>query len=105
MVGRGVFLSPKPREFIGIDVTTGQVYFRYRHTPLAARTEVAATGRQFAVHGRTLYAYGPTPNNGYAPAWYFEARGRILAGPVEVGGAVYIGDDKGYLYRLEADDQ
>ena len=77
---------------------------RSRHSPLSARVEVAAKDREFAVHGRTLFAFGQT-KNGYGPAWYFEARGKILTGPVIVNGGVYIGDDKGYVYRLEANDE
>ena len=85
-------------------MSTGSIYFRYRHTPLSARVVVAPKDREFAVHGRTLFAFGQT-KDGYGPAWYFEARGKILAGPIVVDGAVYIGDDKGYLYRLEANDE
>ncbi|MHC4848090.1 MAG: outer membrane protein assembly factor BamB family protein [Planctomycetota bacterium] len=102
--GRGVFVSPKPREFVAIDVTTGSPYFRYRHTKLSARVEITPKDREFALHGRTLFAFGQT-KSGYGPAWYFEARGKILTAPIVVDGAVYIGDDKGYVYRLEANDE
>ena len=102
--GRGVFLSPRPLEFLAIDAKTGDTYYRYRHTPLAARVEVAGTGREFVVHGRTLFAFGPS-KDGHGPAWYFEAQGKILAGPVVADGGVFIGDDMGFLYRLEASDE
>jgi len=51
----------------------------------------------------TLSAFAPS-QEGYALAWTFKAEGRIVAGPVVAGGAVYIVDDKGFVYRLEAND-
>ena len=30
---------------------------------------------------------------------------RFKAGPIEADGAVFVGDDKGFLYRLEAEDR
>ena len=63
----GVFLSPRPREYLAIDVKTADIYYLYRHTPLAARVEVARSGRQFFVHGRTLFAFAPT-KDGYGGA-------------------------------------
>ncbi|MHC4937694.1 MAG: outer membrane protein assembly factor BamB family protein [Planctomycetota bacterium] len=102
--GRGIFVSPRPREFLAIDATTGSTYFHYRHTELSARVQVAPRDREFVVHGRTLFAFGQT-KAGYGPAWFFEAQGKILTGPVLADGAVYIGDDKGHVYRLEANDE
>ena len=55
---------------------------------------------------RCCYRLGPggPRTDGYGLAWTFEAKGRILAGPVVRGNAIYIGDDLGNLYRLEATD-
>lgn len=102
--GRAAFCSPRPRELLSFDLSTGDIVHRYRHTALAARLEVAPTERLFFVQGRTLTAYATT-KNGYGPAWSFEAQGQIVSGPIEADGAVFVGDDKGYLYRLEAEDR
>ena len=82
---------------------TGAAIYEYDRNTAPARTTVQPRNRIFFVHGRTLSAYGPSAS-GYQLAWSFEARGNILAAPVVRGGAVYIGDDKGNLYRLEAND-
>jgi hypothetical protein len=47
--------------------------------------------------------FGPR-QDGYGLAWSFEAKGRILAGPVVRGDAILIGDSEGNFYRLEASD-
>ena len=60
-------------------------------------------GERFAVRGTAYGRFAPRAD-GYGLAWEFQAEGRILAGPVVVDGAVYIGDAKGFLYRLEAND-
>ena len=101
---RAVFASPRPLELVAIDHTTGDVYFRYRATRANARAQVAPDNRVFFVHGRGLTAYARTPES-YAPAWTFEADGAILAGPVESGGGVFIADEKGVVYRLDANDE
>jgi len=101
---RAVFASPRPLELIAIDHLTGEVTARYRPTRANARAQVAATERMFFVHGRGLTAYASTRDS-YAPAWTFEAEGVILAGPTEADGAVFIVDEKGVIYRLEANDE
>ncbi len=101
---RAVFASPRPLELIAIDHLTGQVTAHYRPTRANARAQVAATERMFFVHGRGLTAYAATRDS-YAPAWTFEAEGVILAGPTEADGAVFIADEKGVIYRLEANDE
>jgi outer membrane protein assembly factor BamB len=102
--GRGVFYSPKPKELVAIDFTTGDVIY---HVTTGAAEGVASRDRIFFARGRVLAAFAPAKGSeGYALAWSFMARGRILAGPVvdRGSGAVYIGDEKGNLYRLEAND-
>ncbi|MEM8886082.1 MAG: PQQ-binding-like beta-propeller repeat protein [Planctomycetota bacterium] len=102
--GRGVFVTPTPKDFYAIDARTEDIYFRTGSADQVSRDRVQSKDRIFAVHGRVLSAFAPT-RQGYGRAWHFEAEGQILAGPVMHGGAVYIGDDKGYLYRLEANDE
>jgi len=102
--GRGVFFSPKPKELVAIDFTTGDVIY---HVTSGAAEGVANRDRIFFARGRTLSAFAPAKGaEGYALAWSFQAKGRILAGPVldRRSGAVYIGDEKGNVYRLEASD-
>jgi len=101
--GRAVFVSPQPARLVAIDVNTGVQIYRYRQNHSAGRRKVEPRDRVFFGHGPTLSAFAPS-QEGYALAWTFKAEGRIVAGPVVAGGAVYIVDDKGFVYRLEAND-
>jgi outer membrane protein assembly factor BamB len=101
--GRAVFVSPQPGQLIAIDRATGDEIYRYVRSSAAARTRVMRTNRVFFADGQTLSAFAPRAD-GYGLAWTFQAQARILAGPVVHAGAVYIADEKGYLYRLEAND-
>ncbi|MHC4550190.1 MAG: outer membrane protein assembly factor BamB family protein [Planctomycetota bacterium] len=101
--GRAVFVAPKPGELLAIDASTGDIYHRYSRGTATRETGVPGSERIFFVNGRTLSAFGPSPR-GYALAWTFRAEGTILAGPVVRDRAIYIGDEKGHLYRLEAND-
>ncbi len=101
--GRAVFVSPQPAQLIAIDVNTGVQIYRYRQSSAAGRQQVEPKDRIFFSHGPTLTAFAPS-QDGYALAWTFRAQGRIVAGPVVREDAVYIVDDKGYVYRLEAND-
>ncbi|MHC4953824.1 MAG: DUF4388 domain-containing protein [Planctomycetota bacterium] len=102
--GRSVVVSTGPQEFVEVGHQTGDINYRYRRSRSSARTAVAATDRIFFAHGRTLIAWAGT-RDGYAPAWTFEAHGEILSGPIVRDGGVYFGDDKGFFYRLDADDE
>jgi len=101
--GRAVFVSPQPGRLIAIDRSTGDEIYRYVRSSAAARVGVMPTDRIFFADGQTLSAFAPRAD-GYGLAWTFTAEGRILAGPVVADGAVYIADEKGNLYRLEAED-
>ena len=57
----------------------------------------------FAI-GKSLVAFARRQGGGFGVAWTFEAEDRVSAGPVVAGSAVYIGDEKGNLYRLDAGD-
>jgi outer membrane protein assembly factor BamB len=99
--GRGVFYSPKSRELVAIDAKTGEVMYQ-TGTNSAAGT--AEADRIFFVAGNVLSAFAPGAD-GYGLVWSFEARGRILAGPLvdEKAGTVYIGDERGNFYLLGTD--
>ena len=101
---QSVFASPRPFELIAIDHTTKEIRARYRQNRANARASVAPTDRTFFVHGRGLTAYAATSKS-YAPAWTFEAEGAILSGPTEAGGGVFVADEKGVIYRLDANDE
>jgi len=101
--GRAVFVAPKPGELVAFDTRTGDVVYRSNRTSATAQASVLSTNRIFFANGQVLSAFAPRAD-GYGLAWTFEARSRILAGPVVHEGAVYIGDEKGRLYRLEAND-
>ncbi|MDH3592180.1 MAG: PQQ-binding-like beta-propeller repeat protein, partial [Planctomycetota bacterium] len=77
--------------------------WRYAKTGEVARATVRPNGRIFFASGKTLSAFAPRVD-GYGLAWTFHAEGQIQAGPVVSGNAVYIADEKGNLYRLEASD-
>jgi len=102
--GRSVFVSPRGQELIWFDHSTSDSQGRYRPAQGTLLGEVASTSRVFFAHSRELTAYGATSDS-YAPAWNFTAQSRILVGPLVEGGAVFIGDDRGFLYRLEANDK
>ncbi len=101
--GPQVYVSRRPGHLLAIDASTGEQVYVFEQTPNAARTVVWAERRIFFVHDRVLTVFGPR-TDGYGLAWTFEAKGRILAGPVVRGNAIYIGDEQGSLYRLEATD-
>jgi len=101
--GRLVFVSPRPGELIAIDKETGDEIPLGLGEAAATRSPVSGTNRMLFVSGTVLAAYAQRAD-GYGLAWLFEAEGRILSGPVVEGGAVYVGDDKGNLWRIEADD-
>jgi outer membrane protein assembly factor BamB/tetratricopeptide (TPR) repeat protein len=101
--GRVAFVAPRAGLLVAIDIQTGDEISRYLDSPAAARTPVAATGRMFFANGPVLSAFAAR-EGGYGLAWSFKAKGRILAGPVVAGDAVYIGDAEGTIYRLEAND-
>jgi len=102
--GRLVFVSPRDQELIAIDPLTGHTRSHHRPVKGVLRGEVAPTHRMMFAHSETLTAYAGT-RDGYAPAWVFHAEGRIIVGPVLVDGGVYIADNKGFVYRLDADDE
>ncbi|MFI5402182.1 MAG: PQQ-binding-like beta-propeller repeat protein [Planctomycetota bacterium] len=101
--GPEVYVSRRPGDLIAFDANTGVQVYVLEQTPNAARSVVWANRRIFFVHDRVLTVFGPR-TDGYSLAWTFQAKGRILAGPVVRGSAIYIGDDQGILYRLEATD-
>lgn len=101
--GPEVYVSRRPGHLLAFDVNTSQQLYEYVQNPNAVRSAVYANGRIFFVHDRTLTCFGPR-QDGYGLAWTFQAKGRILAGPVVRKNAIYIGDDQGNLYRLEATD-
>jgi outer membrane protein assembly factor BamB len=101
--GRAVFAAPRPGELVAFDTRTGDVIYATDKGSPAPQAEILATNRIFFAHGPILSAFAPG-GDGYGLAWTFQAEGRILAGPIVEGDAVYIGDEKGNLYRLEAND-
>ncbi|HEY7862415.1 MAG TPA: PQQ-binding-like beta-propeller repeat protein [Thermoanaerobaculia bacterium] len=100
---REIYVSPKPGHLIALDANTGATVYTYQQGQNAARTQVWDNHRICFVHGKTLTVFGPR-QDGYGLAWSFEAKGRILAGPVVRGDAILIGDSEGNFYRLEASD-
>jgi outer membrane protein assembly factor BamB/tetratricopeptide (TPR) repeat protein len=101
--GRFVFVAMRPGELIALDKATGDEVPLGLGGAAATRSPVAGKDRIFFVSGSALAAYAPRAD-GYGLAWVFEAKGRILSGPLLEGGAVYLGDERGFLYRLEAND-
>jgi outer membrane protein assembly factor BamB len=101
--GRAVFVAPRPAELLAFNTETGDKLYAYKRTSAAGRTAVEPTRRIFFASGRTLSAFAPHAD-GYGLAWSFEATGRITVGPLVHGDAVYIGDERGQFYRLEASD-
>ena len=90
--------------------------WNWRAFDLSGAVVLAGTlGLFYSTSRRTLWE-GPSPvdptdalyfaprADGYGLAWTFEAKGRILAGPIVHGDGVFIADEKGHLYRLEAND-
>ena len=57
----------------------------------------------YFAHGSDLTAYARTAE-GYGLAWTFRAKARILVGPVQTEDAVYVGDEKGHVYRIDLAD-
>jgi len=103
--GNTVFVSPRPGFLVAVNTDTGD-HLYIQGNPAAQRGPVNPANRVnriFFVHENILTAYGPG-QDGYGQAWSFQARGKILGGPVVEGDAVYIGDETGNLYRLEANE-
>ena len=100
MRGRSIFLPLKKDELIEIDTKT--------RDEIIHRTEVdnqggtAGSRRMYFAMGKTLVAFARRRVGGFGVVWTFEAEDRISAGPVVAKNAVYIGDEKGNLYRLDA---
>jgi outer membrane protein assembly factor BamB len=101
--GPEVYVSRRPGHLLAFDVNTSQQLYEYVQNPNAVRSAVYANRRIFFVHDRILTCFGPR-QDGYGLAWTFQAKGRILSGPVVRENAIYIGDDQGSLYKLEATD-
>ena len=101
--GREVYVSRRPGHLLAFDVDTSVQAYEYVQNPNAVRAPVYDSRRIFFVHDNVLTVFGPR-TDGYGLAWKFEAKGRILSGPVVQGNAVYIGDNQGNLYKLEATD-
>jgi outer membrane protein assembly factor BamB len=101
--GPEVYVSRRPGHLLAFDVNTGAQLYAYEQSPNAVRSAVYANRRIFFVHDKVLTCFGPR-QDGYGLAWTFQAKGRILAGPVVRENAIYIGDDQGNLYKLEASD-
>jgi len=97
--GNKLFVSPQADTLLGVDVDAGVRTYRWVRTAAAARVPLSNSDRIYFVHGTTLSAFGPGPE-GYGLAWTFEAKGPILSGPVVHDDAIYLGDEKGNLYRL-----
>jgi outer membrane protein assembly factor BamB len=101
--GPEVYVSRRPGHLLAFDVNTSQQLYEYVQNPNAVRSAVYANRRIFFVHDRILTCFGPR-QDGYGLAWTFQAKGRILSGPVVRENAIYIGDDQGNFYKLEATD-
>ncbi|HEX5136089.1 MAG TPA: PQQ-binding-like beta-propeller repeat protein [Planctomycetota bacterium] len=101
--GPEVYVSRRPGHLLAFDVNTGLQLYEYVQNPNAVRSAVYANRRIFFVHDKVLTCFGPR-QDGYGLAWTFQAKGRILGGPVVRDNAVYIGDEQGNLYKLEATD-
>jgi hypothetical protein len=101
--GPEVYVSRRSGHLIALDARTSDQAYVFEQTPNAARSPVWANQRIFFVHDKILTVFGPR-TDGYGLAWSFQAKGRILAGPVVRGSSIYIGDDQGNLYKLEATD-
>jgi len=101
--GPEIYVSRRPGHLLAFDVNTGVQVYEYVQNPNAVRSAVYANRRIFFVHDKTLTVFGPR-TDGYGLAWKFEAKGRILSGPVVRDNAIYIGDNQGNLYKLEATD-
>ncbi|MGH7161988.1 MAG: PQQ-binding-like beta-propeller repeat protein, partial [Planctomycetota bacterium] len=101
--GRYVFVAGKAGELLAVDNATGDVVPLDTGAGGASRGPVAATDRIFFATGNLLAAFAPRAE-GYGLAWTFHAEGPIRAGPTVVGNAVYVGDEKGNFYRIEAND-
>jgi outer membrane protein assembly factor BamB len=98
--GRSLFLPLKEDELIEIDTRTRDEII---HTAeVDNQTAAAGTSPMYFAMGQTLVAFARRRAGGFGVAWTFEAEARITAGPVTTEGAVYIGDEKGNLYRLDA---
>jgi len=102
--GSTVFVSPRDRELLAFDPNTGDPSVGYRPMKSVTRVKVSPTDRIVFAHGSALTAYA-RGRDSYAPAWVFRANGRITFAPLIVDGAVYIGDDRGFIYRVDANDE
>ena len=102
--GRLVFVSPRDRELLAFDRQSGDTAVTYRPLSSATSSVVNAKERIVFAHSGTMTAYAKTRDS-YAPAWFFNAEGRISVTPVVGNGSVYFGDDRGFVYRLDADDE
>ncbi|MCZ6574171.1 MAG: PQQ-binding-like beta-propeller repeat protein [Planctomycetota bacterium] len=101
--GGAAFLSPKAGQLLVIDTSTGDEIYRF--TEGGGRTAQPTAGRVliYFAHGSDLTAYARTAE-GYGLAWTFRAKARILVGPVQTEDAVYVGDEKGHVYRIDLAD-
>ncbi|MFQ5844960.1 MAG: PQQ-binding-like beta-propeller repeat protein, partial [Planctomycetota bacterium] len=99
--GGAVFLSPTPGQLLVVDTSTGDEIYRFAEGGGAHAVVVGKVHIYFA-HGRDLTAYARTAD-GYGLVWTFRAKARILAGPIHQGSAVFIGDEKGNVYRVDLD--
>lgn len=102
--GRLVFVGTRPGEMAAVNGQTGDLVGVYGGSPADARAPVAATDRILFASGDTLAAFAQRPDGSYGLAWTFRAGARISSGPVAAGEAVYVGDERGKLCRLEASD-
>jgi outer membrane protein assembly factor BamB len=102
--GRLVFAGTRPGEMAAVNGHTGDLVGLYGGAAADARAPVAATDRILFAAGDTLAAFAQRGDGSYGLAWTFQAEARISSGPVVAGEAVYVGDERGKLYRLETGD-
>jgi outer membrane protein assembly factor BamB len=89
-------------EVLGVDVTKGEVLWRYQHPKrhFPFYSSAALSQGRVLIGGRDKMLHALDQVTGEA-AWTFVARSRIDASPVVAGPNVYFADTSGILYGLD----
>lgn len=90
-------------EFLAIDLSKGEVAWRYRDRNFPYGASPAVTDQLVIFGGRDRRIHAVDRATGQA-RWTFGTRGRVESSPVVAGNRVLVGSDDGRIYLLDLED-
>ncbi len=98
-----VYLGHHSREFLSIEIDSGEIGWRYNQTRAGFYSPPAVTEDRIVVGGRDNHLHCINRATG-EQVWTYQARRKIDAGPVVASDRVIVGSGDGRLYMISLED-